>query len=482
MGNGFATRQHVWLARMIACVLLSAAAGLGGCSFAPAYQTPPPSVAPDYPADAPATVTGRNAARTGWRDYFAAPQLRTLIEQALTHNRDLRAAIAQVEAARAAYGIQRADSYPTIGLGATGSRTRTPADLSQTGQSRVGGQYQSGLSLTSWELDFWGRVRNLNEAALDEFLASESTRRAIELSLVAQVAQNYLSLCELDERIALARQAAASHEKTFHIFSRRVAVGSTSKLELTQVETLLTQAQSLVTQLEQSRAVQVHALTQLTGAPAPSTAPSLDDAQLLTELQTGLPAELLTQRPDIIAAEWQLRAAHANIGAARAAFFPRIALTGSLGTASAHLDGLFGSGSGAWNFTPSIALPIFDGARNRSGLEFAQARRDLALAQYEKTVQTAFREVADALSGRHGLENQVEVQRRMLAAQHERARLARLRYENGAATYLEVLDAERGLLAAEQLQVQTRRALLSSRVTLYAALGGGSLAGEAAQN
>ena len=338
------------------------------------------------------------------------------------------------------------------------------------------------MSLTSWELDFWGRVRNLNEAALDEFLASESTRRAIELSLVAQVAQNYLSLCELDERIALARQAAASYEKTFHIFSRRVAVGSTSKLELTQVETLLTQAQSLVTQLEQSRAVQVHALTQLTGTPAPSAAPSLDDAQLLTELQTGLPAELLTQRPDIIAAEWQLRAAHANIGAARAAFFPRIALTGSLGTASAQLDGLFGSGSGAWNFTPSIALPIFDGARNRSGLGFAQARRDLALAQYEKTVQTAFREVADALSGRHGLENQVEVQRRMLTAQRERARLARLRYENGAATYLEVLDAERGLLAAEQLQVQTRRALLSSRVTLYAALGGGSLAGEAAQN
>lgn len=481
MGNGFAAGENSGISRTIAHVLLSSAAVLSGCSLMPAYQTPPLPVAPDYPADAPST-SGRNAAQTGWRDYFADPQLRALIELALAHNRDLRAAIAQVEAARAAYGIQRADAYPAIDLGATGSRARTPADLSLTGQSRVGGQYQAGLYLTRWELDFWGRVRNLNEAARDEFLASDATRRAIELSLVAQVAQTYLSLCELDERIALARQAVASHEESFRIFSRRVAVGSTSKLELTQVETLLTQAQSLVSQLEPFRAAQAHALTQLTGAPAPSVAPTLDDAQLLTELQTGLPSDLLTQRPDIIAAEWQLQAAHANINAARAAFFPRIALTGSLGTASAELDGLFRSGSGAWSFMPSISLPVFDGGRNRSGLEFAQARRDLALAQYEKTVQTAFREVADALSGRHGLEDQVKTQNRTLAAQRERARLAKLRYQNGAATYLEVLDAERGLLAAEQLQVQTRRALLASRVTLYAALGGGGLAGEAAQN
>ena len=247
-------------------------------------------------------------------------------------------------------------------------------------------------------------------------------------------------------------------------------------MDLVQVEVLLQQAQTLAAQLEQGRAVQAHALTLLVGSPLPplSENTGLGDDAVARELRVSLPSDLLLQRPDIVAAEHQLRAAQANIGAARAAFFPRITLTGSLGTASAELDGLFDSGSRAWSFMPSLFLPIFDAGRNRANLDLAEVRRDLAVTNYEKTVQAAFRDVSDALSARHWLTEQVRIAQATLAAQTERARLSLLRYDNGSAPYFEVLDAQRELLTAEQQLVQTRRALLSSRVSLYAALGGGS--------
>jgi len=453
---------------------LAATLALAGCaSMAPPYAPPPLPVAAQYPETDPA---GAHAADIAWQAYFADARLQALIAQALASNRDIRIAALRVEEARAAYGIVRAEQFPTIALGASGSRARVPGDLSVTGRPMTSAQYQTGLNVSAWELDFWGRVRSLKDSALQTLLASDEARRAVGVALVAQVANGYLSLRELDERVALARATVDSRAESLRIFTRRFEVGSISKLDLTQVETLLSQALSLSAQLEQARAVQAHALAQLVGGPVDLTPDTrrFDDASVLQPLHAGLPSALLTQRPDLMAAEHQLRAAQANIGAARAAFFPTISLTAAYGTASAELSGLFDSGSGAWNFAPRLVLPIFDAGRIRANMDLAEVRRDVAVANYEKSVQGAFREVADALSNRRWLALQVDIGKTTLAAQSERARLAKLRYDNGAAPYLEVLDAQRDLLTVEQQLVQTRRALLSSQVSLYAALGGGA--------
>jgi multidrug efflux system outer membrane protein len=465
IGRPIHTRQYV---------LMALAVLLSGCvSMAPPYAAPNLPVAGTY-STAGTPEAAQASAIDGWRDYFTDPQLQALIRLALDNNRDLRTAVLRIEEARSIYGIQRADRFPSLGLQAGLDRSRTPADLSPTGKMLIGSQYQVGLGMSTWELDFWGRVRSLQDAALENYLATDAARRAVTLGLVTQVANSYLTLREYDERSALAQQTIASRQESFRIFSRRVEVGSTSRLELTQVHTLLTQAQALGAQLEQARAVQFNALTLLVGTPIvlPPERGQLDERHALRELRPGLPSELLIRRPDMVAAEHQLKAANANIGAARAAFFPRIALTSSIGTASAELDGLFTSTSLAWVFSPSISLPIFDGGRRRNNLSLAEARRDLAVVNYEKTVQLAFRDVADALAARYGLQQQVSIARTALATQAERARLAKLRYDNGASAYLHVLDAQRDLLVSEQLLVSTRRALLSSQISLYAALGG----------
>ncbi|WP_219132705.1 efflux transporter outer membrane subunit [Janthinobacterium sp. UMAB-60] len=468
-------------ARMAAlATALATTLALAGCaSMAPPYAPPPLPVAAQYPETDPA---GAHAADIAWQAYFADARLQALIAQALASNRDIRIAALRVEEARAAYGIQRAEQFPTIALGASGSRARVPGDLSVTGRPMTSAQYQTGLNVSAWELDFWGRVRSLKDSALQTLLASDEARRAVSVALVAQVANGYLGLRELDERVALARATVDSRAESLRIFTRRFEVGSISKLDLTQVETLLSQALSLSAQLEQARAVQAHALAQLVGGPVDLTPDTrrFDDASVLQPLHAGLSSALLTQRPDLMAAEHQLRAAQANIGAARAAFFPTISLTAAYGTASAELSGLFDSGSGAWNFAPRLVLPIFDAGRIRANMDLAEVRRDVAVANYEKSVQGAFREVADALSNRRWLALQVDIGKTTLAAQSERARLAKLRYDNGAAPYLEVLDAQRDLLTVEQQLVQTRRALLSSQVSLYAALGGGAPAASAA--
>ncbi len=456
-----------------------------GCvSMAPDYHRPALPVPAAYSAPNPeaAAAGAAAAAEIGWRTYFPDPVLQTLISTALDNNRDLRRALLRVEEARALYGIQRADQFPTVGVQADGSRSRVPGDLNLTGQPLVSSQYQVALGMASWELDFWGRVRSLKDAALQNYLASDAAARAATLSLVAEVADSYLSLRELDERLALTRETIASREESLRIFRRRFEEGAISKLDLTQVETLWQQAKALGADLEQTRAAQASALELLVGAPLdlPRLPARLDDGAVMRELPAGLPSDLLVNRPDIVAAEHQLKAANANIGAARAAFLPTITLTGAFGTASSELDGLFSGASRAWNFAPSINLPIFDAGRRSSNLELAEARRDQAVAAYEETIQTAFKDVSDALSARYWLAEQVDVLRATVAAQSERARLAQLRYDHGASPYLEVLDAQRDLLAAQQKLAQTRRALLSSRVRLYAALGGGTQAPAAA--
>ncbi|ROH93607.1 efflux transporter outer membrane subunit [Stagnimonas aquatica] len=451
---------------------------LAGCaSLAPPYTAPALPVAAQYPADATAVADETATPDPRWQSYFADPRLRALIAEALANNRDLRVAALRVEEARAALGLQGAERYPVIGMAAQDSRARVPGDLNVSGRPVTASQYQVGLVSSTWELDFWGRIASLETAARENLLASESARQAVRLSLIAQVAYAYLGLRELDERLVLAQRSIASREESLRIFRRRNEVGATSKLELTQVQSLLAQAQGLGAQLAQARAQQAHALVRLLGSDTDLSAPlpSGDDSEPVPAPRAGLPSELLNRRPDLIAAEHALRAAQANIGAARAAFFPRITLTGSYGSASAELAGLFDAGSGAWSFLPSLSLPIFDGGRRRAGLDLAEVRREIAVAQYEGAVQSAFRDVADALAAGRWQAEQLRIQESNLAAQSERARLAQRRYDFGAATFLEVLDAQRELLNAEQQRVQVRRALLSARVQLYAALGGDAL-------
>ena len=458
-----------------ASLFMSLGVVLSGCSsMAPAYERPVPTMPATF---ALAGDAGPRAAELGWQAFFTDPALRRVLAQAQAHNHDLRLAVLRVQEARAALGIQRADRLPTVAASAEATRARVPHDLNLTGHSLLGNQFQAGVGFSTWEIDLWGRVASLNEAALQSYLATDAARRGVELSVLAQTAQAWLALRESDERLALARRTAANREQSLRIFRRREALGATSRLELTQVELLWQQAQALVSQLALTRATQAHALALLTGeqVPEPLVAESVDDLAPVAVVQAGLPSELLLNRPDIVAAEHALRAAHANIGAARAAFFPRIALTASYGSASAELDGLFQVGSAAWTFVPSIGLPLFDGGRREAALDLATVRREQAVVRYEQAVEGAFRDVADALAARHWLAEQVRTLDAMKTVQAERARLAKLRYDSGATRYLEVLDAERDLMSVEQQWVQARRAQWSAQVALYAALGGGAL-------
>ena len=460
---------------------------LAGCvSLAPPFEQPPLPVPATFPDAYGNPTTGGenapNAALIGWKDYFTDPTLQTLIGEALDYNRDLRLAIQRVEEARAMYGIRRADQFPTIGVEADLARTRVPADLSGVGRPVTGNQFQVGVGLASWELDFWGRVANLKEAALQNYLASDAARQAVTLTVIEQVVNSYLSLRELDERIMLMNETIASREKSYRIFKRRYEEGAISRLDLKQVETLWRQAVALGAQLQQQRATRVNALQVLVGKPValPHQDIALDDNAVMADLPAGLPSDLLINRPDIARAEYQLRAANANIGAARAEFFPKITLTGSFGTASTQLDNLFTGPSRAWSFGPTVSLPIFDMGRREANLDAVKSQRDQAVTSYELAVQSAFRDVADAIAARQWLAEQVDALRATEAAQAERARLAQMRYDHGASPFLEVLDAQRDLLAAQQQLVETRRALLSSRVSLYSALGGSGFANDVA--
>lgn len=437
-------------------------------------------VASNWPTDAPVvgTAQGSSAVQLHWREYFVAPDLQDAIQKALTNNPDYRMALLRVEEARAAYSIQRADQFPTIGVGGRGTRSRVLNHTDLSGEPIVSSSYEAYAGMSNWELDLWGRVRSLKDAALQEYLATDAAQRAVRITLIANVASAWLGLRELDERIALAQQTIVSRAESYRIFQRRHDVGAISLLELTEVETLLIQARTLGSQLEQVRSAQAHALAVLLGATDaefPATARvSVHDDRIFALLRVGLPSDLLAERPDIIAAEHLLHSANANIKAARAAFFPTISLTGSFGTASAELSELFKGTSRVWAFAPSISMPIFDAGRRRANLSLAEVRSDMAVANYEKTIQMAFREVADALSARQWLTNQVANMEAAVDAQTRRARLAQLRYDSGAAAYLEVLDAQRDLLMAQQQLVQARRSLLSTHVALYAALGGGA--------
>ncbi len=446
---------------------------LGGCSLAPHYVRPDAPVATSYPADA--TGTARRANELGWREFFTDPRLQAVIKTALDNNRDLRTAALRIEEARALYNIQSADLLPSLNGVASGSRSRVSSALSPTGASIVGSSYQVGLSLASFELDFFGRVRSLNDAALAQYLASAEARQAAHISLVAEVAKAYLAERAFSEQYELAQKTLEGRQSAYKLAKQRFEVGASSALDLRLNDTLVGAARVALATLSRQRAQAGNALTLLVGAPLANlpAAQALGAHGIVSELPAGLPADLLTQRPDIRAAEQRLLAANANIGAARAAFFPRISLTTGIGTASNSLSGLFDAGTRTWSFAPQLLMPIFDFGRNSNNLDLTQVRKNIAIADYEKSIQAAFREVADALAARASLNEQLEAQQLVTEAQADRLRLADLRFRNGVANSLEVLDAQRELFNAEQSLVQTRLLRLTNAIDLYRSLGGG---------
>ncbi|GGC23977.1 outer membrane efflux protein [Pseudoduganella buxea] len=468
----------------ITCTLLAAGL-LSGCSLAPTYERPAAPVAPAFPVNAPAAsgtaapaaTDVKAAVDTGWRDFFADERLRQLIGTALENNRDLRTTALRIEEARAAYNITRADRLPNVNAALSGTRARTPAFRSGTGEAVVGESFDAGLSLAAFELDFFGRVRNLSAAALAAYLATDEARRAAQISLVAEVAKAYFTERAFAEQQALAQSTYEARRRTYDLTRQRLDVGASSLLDLRLNETLMETARASALALARQRAQAENALTLLVGAPPAQAASGAmaDDRRIdaMSSLPEGLPSDLLARRPDIRAAEQRLLAANANIGAARAAFFPRISLTAALGSSSPEFSQLFDSGTKTWSFVPQLTLPIFDAGRNRANLNLAEVRKDLAVADYERSIQVAFREVADALAARAYLADQVAAQRAIQDAQADRLRLLQLRFENGVASSLDVLDAQRELFEAQQQLVQARLLRTTGAIDLYRALGGG---------
>jgi multidrug efflux system outer membrane protein len=449
------------------------AAFVAGCSLAPNYQRPETPVAATWPEDAAAGA--RAVAGLDWRNYFPDAQLQALIDAALKHNRDLRIAVARVEEARGLYGVTRADRLPNFDLTGSRAASHTPADLSSTGRELTAQRYDVAVSMLTFELDFWGRVANLADAAKASYLATEEAQRAFRLSLIADVANAWFTLLEMNERTTIARDTLATREETRNLIGRRRDVGIAGDLDYLAADGAYQSTKAELANLERQQAAAANALTLLVGKPLDKLAADkkLAEQGVVADLAAGLPSDVLVQRPDVLAAEQKLLAANANIGAARAAFLPRISLTGAFGTASRTLTGLFDSGSDAWSFQPALRLPLFDFGRAAANTDIAAARKVVAVAEYEKTIQQAFREVADLLSARDKLATQLTALEAAEKAQVDRMRIADARYQAGISSYLEVLDAQRELFAAQQSVVATRRAGLTAAAQLYKALGGG---------
>ncbi len=459
---------------------LAAAAALTGCSLIPNYDRPAAPVDAAYPQGdaykaAPADAQLPPAVELGWRDYFADPRLRGLIEVALDNNRDLRVAALNVEAYRAQYRIQRADLFPEVGATAQGTRQRVPADLSTTGQRVISSQYGVALGTTLWEIDLFGRLRSLSEAALEQYFGSEEARRSTQIALVASVANAYLTMRADEAQVQVTRDTLEAYERTYKLTRRSFEEGIASRLDLRQSQTQVENARASLSRYIRLAAQDANALTLLLGASIPADLPAglgLDQ-KLVSDVPAGMPSDLLQNRPDILAAEHRLKSANADIGAARAAFFPRITLTASGGTASRQLSGLFDAGSGTWLFSPQINLPIFTAGSLRASLDYAKVQKDINVATYERTVQSAFREVADGLAARGTYTDQLEAQLRLVEASQDYYRLAEGRYRTGVDSYLTLLDAQRQLYTAQQALIDARLNQLTSEVNLYKALGGG---------
>ncbi len=463
--------------RLSVLAIALAAVALSACTLAPRFERPALPVARAWPAEVASTTgTAASAGDLAWRQVFQDPRLQGVIDLALRENRDLRVAMGDIEKARAQYRVQRAELLPSIDAVASETRLHTPAAISQTGAALDTDQYSATVGFSAYELDLFGRVRSLSAAALQSFFAVQENRRTAQISLIAEVAGDYLTLAADQDQLKIVRDTLASREDGLRLSRKRFEAGATSQLDLRQFETLTEQSRSdlaeAVARVNQDR----NALRLVVGAEIPADqAPQGDVAAipLLADLPAGLPSEVLTRRPDVLAAEHTLEAQNADIGAARAAFFPRITLTGSTGSASNDLDGLFRAGTGSWSFVPQISLPLFAGGANIANLKGAKAGRDIAVAQYEKAVQTAFREAADALAVQATIRDRVSAQTRLVAAATDSQTLSQARYDRGVDSYLNLLDAQRTLYAARQTLLAAQLAEAANRVSLYKALGGG---------
>lgn len=457
-----------------------------GCTLAPHYQRPAAPVTATFPtggvydqqpgAQGARGANGLAAADIGWRDFFVDPRLQQLIEIALKNNRDLRVSVLNMQASAAQYRIVRAGLFPTLDAAASQSRQRTPRDLlaSPNGPT-ITNTYSVGLN-ASWEIDFFGRVQSLRDQALATYLGTAQARKSAEIALVSQVANQYMTVLELDDLLKVTQNTLKTAQESFRITKLQFENGTGSELDLRQSQTVVETASADLQAQTRLRAQADNALVLLIGEPLPADLPGglpLNDQSLLTDIPAGLPSDLLTRRPDIMEAEENLLAANANIGAARAAFFPKVTLTGSAGTLSPTLGGLFKPGSAAWSFAPSITLPIFEGGQNMANLDLANIEKNVQIATYEKAIQTAFREVADGLAARGTYDEQIAALERDVAAEQRRLDLSTLRYTSGVDSYLSVLTAQTSLYVAQQALVTARMERLQNLVTLYQALGGG---------
>ncbi len=462
-------------------MIVLAALAVAACTLAPTYRRPDAPVPAQWPSGpsskgAGETAAGRPVADVGWREFYADGRLQKVIELALANNRDLRVAVSNIERARGLYRIQRAQLFPFVDAAGGYTEQRVPVDISQTGETYNSRQYFVDLGTTSWELDFFGRIRSLKDAALQQYLATEQARRAAQISLIAEVANAYLTRAADSEGLKLARSTLEARQAAFNLIQRRFEVGMSSALDLRQAQTAMDASRVDVVGFTRQVALDENALNLLVGAPVP---PELLSGELAgvappKEISAGLSSDILLARPDILQSESLLRAANANIGAARANFFPRITLTTSIGTISPDLANLFKAGSSTWLFAPQITLPIFDAGSRRANLKVTEADRDISVSRYEKAIQVAFREAADALAFRGTLGDQIAAQESLVAATTDTYRLSDARYTKGIDNYLVVLDAQRSLYASQQGLISLRLARLNNLVTLYKVLGGGA--------
>ncbi|MEA3119816.1 MAG: outer membrane protein multidrug efflux system, partial [Paraburkholderia sp.] len=458
-----------------------------GCSFEPKYERPAAPVSAKFPssgvyATQPSAVPGRSAqgeaaADIGWRELFADPRLQHIIEIALANNRDLRVSLLNVDAARAQYRITSAQLFPTLNAVGSKTRSRTPANLTGFPEPLQQRYYEAGVS-ASWQIDFWGRIRSLKDQSLEQYLATAQARKAFEISLVAQVANQYLTMLAYDDLLKVTEDTAKTAQASYDLTKLQFDNGTGTELSLRQAQSILETARANYQAQVRSRAQAENALVLLIGEPLPADLPTgrpLDDQGLLADIPEGLPSDLLTRRPDIMEAEASLRAANANIGAARAAFFPQVSLTALGGSESVHLSGLFKPGSAAWSFSPQITLPIFTGGQNTANLDLAHIQKHIQIATYEKAIQSAFRDVADGLAARSTYDEQIAALERDVFAEQRAFDLSDLRFKSGVDSYLQVLTAQTNLYSAQQSLISARLNRLTSLVNLYLALGGGWL-------
>ena len=454
--------------------LVVLAAVLSGCSLMPDYRRPAAPI-PDSWTNTTKQHSAVEVKQSDAQNYFPDPRLQTLIAVALENNRDLRIATARIAEARAQYGIQVADRLPNVNLNAAGNASLVPASVSSTGNALHTQRYDVSANVVLYELDFWGRVSSLNASAKAAYLATESAQRAFRLSLIAEVVNAYLSMLELQERTQLTAETLKDRAEIRTLISRRRDVGVSSDLDYFQAEGSYQVLLAEQSNLERQQTSAENLLNFLLGVSLAEikdlpSGNNLAEQNIVSPALSDMSSEVLLQRPDVLMSEQKLIASNANIGAARAAFFPRISLTGSIGTASHSLTELFNANSGAWNFQPTLSLPLFDAGRAAANVDVTVARKEIAVAEYEKTIQQAFREVADLLGAREKLNAQLGAQQANTELQNQRLHLVEARYKAGVANYIEVLDAQRELYAAQQNVSQIRRTIYSTATQLYKAL------------